>query len=133
MDELTRIWHEIVARPSGPLAMRFYLQPLMATGFAIYDGLHDARNNRPAYLWAVLTRKGERLEMIRSGWASVGKIFIVAFLIDTGYTLYVLGRIRPISSLLVATTLALVPYLVLRGPVNRIARTRRPERGRRAA
>lgn len=49
-DLLSRFWQEIAARPSGPLAFRFYLQPAMATFFAIRDGLRDARAGNAPYL-----------------------------------------------------------------------------------
>jgi hypothetical protein len=134
MEELTRTWHEIIARPDGPFAFRFYLQPIMATIFAIRDGRKDARQNKPAYLWAVFTEKTQRRrELIRDGWQSVGKIFIIAVLIDFAYGLFVLRGVRPVQTLLIATTLAIVPYVVLRGPVNRFSRSRNRERRRPAA
>ena len=49
-DSFSRIWQEIAARPGGPLAIRFYLQPLMATALAIRDGVADARLGKPPYL-----------------------------------------------------------------------------------
>jgi hypothetical protein len=122
MDELTRIWQEIIARPEGPLALRFYMQPLMATLFAIRDGVHDARQHRPPYFWALFAHTSQRRELMRSGWKSVRKIFILAVILDTAYELLVLGAIRPIQTLLVAITLAIVPYVLIRGPVNRIAK-----------
>ena len=36
---LTRFWDQLIAQPSGPLAFRFILQPVMAAFFAIRDGL----------------------------------------------------------------------------------------------
>jgi hypothetical protein len=38
IDLLSRMRDEIVSRPDGPLAMRFYLRPLMATLLAFRDG-----------------------------------------------------------------------------------------------
>jgi hypothetical protein len=34
---LTRFWDQLIAQPSGPLAFRFILQPIMATILAILD------------------------------------------------------------------------------------------------
>jgi hypothetical protein len=49
MDELlTRVWHDLGGRLDGPLHLRFFLQPLMATIFAIRDGVRDAHSGRPA-------------------------------------------------------------------------------------
>jgi hypothetical protein len=123
MDNVvTQAWHEIAARPEGPLALRFYLQPLMATLFAVRDGLRDARNGRPAYFWALFTDSPNRKELIHDGWRSIGKIFILAMGLDLVYQVIVLHGLRPLQTMLVATSLAIVPYLLLRGPVNRAAR-----------
>ena len=121
-DVLTRMWREIVERPDGPMAFRFYIQPLMAMLFALRDGIKDAHEGRPPYFWALFTDKPHRRELLRSGWSSVGKVFILAVVLDTVYQLLVLKGLRPIEGLLVAVLLALVPYVLLRGPVNRIAR-----------
>ena len=37
-DPFTQAWQEIASRPTGPMAFRFYLQPVMATIFAVRDG-----------------------------------------------------------------------------------------------
>lgn len=60
----------------------------------------------------------------RRGERPAGRVFIVATLVDFVYQLVVGDRIDPSQSLLVATTLALVPYLLLCGPLNRVARWR---------
>ena len=51
---LGRMWEEIIARPDGPLALRFYLQPLMAGLFAFRDGRKDADTGQPPYFWSLL-------------------------------------------------------------------------------
>jgi len=132
MPILERIWDEIGARPGGPLALRFYLQPLMATALAVRDGIRDSRHERPAYLWAVFTDRSHRNELLRDGWRSIGKVFVLALVLDVIYQLVVLKGLRPVAGLLVAITLALVPYALIRGPVNRIARDIRHLRGQRA-
>ena len=92
------------------------------------------RNRKPAYFWALFTDPANRRERIQEGWKSVGKIFILAVSLDLIYQFLVLRAFRPVETLVVATTLAIVPYLVFRGPVNRIARTlRRGGPTRRAA
>jgi hypothetical protein len=121
-DILTRLWQEIVERPTGPLALRFYIQPLMAVGLAARDGVRDARAGRPPYLWSVLTDPAHRRESLRAGWRSIGKVFVLALVLDLAYQLFVLKGLRPVQGLLVAIVLAIVPYALLRGPVNRVFR-----------
>ncbi len=123
MDELiNRFWREIVDRPGGPLALRFYLQPFMATLFALRDGVHDAHNQKPAYFWSLLIDPARRTELLQHGWKSIGKIFVLAMSLDIVYQVFVLRGFRPVQTLFIAFALAVAPYLVFRGPVNRIAR-----------
>jgi|SoiMethySBSTD1v2_1073268.scaffolds.fasta_scaffold07351_5 hypothetical protein len=121
-EPFSSYWHELTARPDGPLAFRFYLQPLMACAFAIRDGLKDARTGRPAYFWGLFSDRPHTREMIRDGWRSIRRVFLFAIAMDVVYQLLVLKGLRPLESLVIATLLALVPYVLVRGPVNRIAR-----------
>jgi hypothetical protein len=121
-DTFSRIWQEIAARPDGPLAMRFYLQPLMATALAVRDGVADGRMGRPPYFWAVFTQPAQRAALVRDGWHSLWKLFTIALLLDLAYQIIVLKGLRPLEGLLVAMALAFVPYLMLRGLVNRVVR-----------
>jgi hypothetical protein len=123
MDEtLSRLWQEIVSRPDGPMAFRFYLQPVMSTIYAIKSGLLDAKTGEPPYFWALFTEPERRGELLRSGWKSVRNVFILAIVMDVVYQIMVLGGLRPVEGLIVSVVLAIVPYVLIRGPVNRIAR-----------
>ena len=73
-----RIWENMLARPSGPLALRFLIQPAMSTIFAIRDGLKDAREQRSPYFWTVLTAPEERSARLREAIKATGKIIILA-------------------------------------------------------
>jgi len=122
---MEHIWQRIVenlfGRLDGPLHFRFILQPLMATIFAVIDGIKDAKASKPAYFWAVIGNPEHRKELLKSGWKHVGKIFILAIVLDIVYQFKVFHRIYPVEMLITALALAIVPYLLLRGPVNRIA------------
>jgi hypothetical protein len=120
------IWQRIVenlfGRLDGPLHFRFIFQPLMAVFFAIKDGLKDAKRNKPPFTWALLTDPKHRRERLKDLWRHVGKIFIVAIILDLVYQLRVLHRIWPAEMIIVAFVLAVVPYLLLRGTINRMRR-----------
>jgi len=124
-DLLTRIFENLIDRVSGPMKFRLILQPLMATIFAVRSGLKDAKEGRPAYFWALFTDSVHRRGMLRDGWKSVGKVFVIAIIIDLVYQLIVFRWFYPVEALLVAAILAFVPYLLIRGPVNRIARLKK--------
>ncbi len=94
----------------------------MASIFAVIDGLKDAKAGKPAYFWALLSTPQYRKELVKEGWKSVGKIFILAVILDVVYQLKVHSTVYPGETLIVAVGLAIVPYLLLRGPINRLMR-----------
>lgn len=122
METLQRIIENFFGRLDGPLHFRFILQPLMAFIFATIDGLKDAKAGKPAYFWAIFTRPEQRKELWKDGWKHFGKIFILAIILDIIYQLKVQHTFYPGEMLLTALVLAVLPYVLLRGPVNRIAR-----------
>jgi len=121
-DWFSRFVEDLVGRVSGPMKFRLILQPVMAAIFAIRSGLKDAKQNKPPYFWAMFTNPDSRAEMIRDGWKSVGRVFILGIIMDVIYQLIVFRWFYPGEALLVAVILALVPYLLIRGPVTRIAK-----------
>ena len=123
-DMILRALTNLAARVGGPMTFRIILQPLMASIFAFRDGLKDARENRPPYLWTLITDPSQRVDLIRQGWTAVGRVFILAIVMDVIYQLIVVGWIYPFETLSVAILLAVIPYLVIRGPVNRLVRSR---------
>jgi hypothetical protein len=118
---ITRVAHNMVERVTGPMKFRLILQPAMATYFAIRGGLQDAKECKPPYFWGLFTDKGERESMLKDGWKSIGKVFILAIVLDVVYQLIEhRWTVYPGEAVLVAIILAIVPYLLIRGPVNRI-------------
>ena len=115
------VWDLLVGRTEGPLKMRLILQPTVAILLAIRAGLKDARAGRPPYFWAMLSHPDLRRELIRQGWKDVGKVFIIATIFDCAYQWLVSRSIHPLEALKIAVLLAIVPYVLLRGPVMRIA------------
>jgi hypothetical protein len=121
-DLLLRQWTDLVGRLTGPLTLRIYLQPAMATLYAVRDGLRDAREGRPPYMWTAFTHPEERRWLLAEGWKSIGKVFVLAVILDLVYQVIVFRWFYPFETLVVALVLAVLPYAVLRGLVNRIAR-----------
>jgi hypothetical protein len=62
--------------------------------------------------------------MVEDGWKSVGKVFMLALVLDVVYQLIQLRFVYPGEAIVVALVLAIVPYLILRGLVTRVARRR---------
>ena len=129
MEEMfTRAWNDLLARDSGPLHFRLFLQPLVATILAIRAGWADAWAGRPIFFWTLVREPAQARTMLRNLWKSVGKVFLVAVALDVVYQLIVLHWIYPVETLIVATMLALVPCLVVRAIGNRIVTVIRQRR-----
>jgi len=111
---------DFIGRFDGPLHFRLFVQPLMAILFAVRDGTRDAREARNAYLWALLTDPGQRRYLLESGWKGIAKVFVLAFALDVVYQFIQWHGLKLVQATLTATILAVIPYAVLRGPVNRL-------------
>jgi hypothetical protein len=59
---------------------------------------------------------------LNQGWKDIGKLFVIALILDAIYQLIVHRGAYVGEMLITATILAIVPYILIRGPVNRIAR-----------
>jgi hypothetical protein len=100
MEEiLIRLFENLSGRLSGPLHFRFFLQPGMAAFFAIRDGLKDAREGRPPFFRSLFTDTKHRKELVKDGWASIGRVFGIATLMDAAYQLFVLKWFYPLETL----------------------------------
>ena len=121
-DLLARVWTNVVGRVGGPMTFRIILQPTMATLLALRAGLKDAREGRPPYFWALLTDAANRADLLREGWRAIARVFLLAVIMDVIYQWIVARWVYPVEVVIVAILLAVVPYLLIRGPVNRIAR-----------
>ena len=107
-------------RLTGPLNLRLVLQPCIAAIFGYLDGSKDAKAGAPPYFWSVTNvPQEERRALIKHGWARIGKVFIIAFVLDCVFQYLTTGNIAIIGSILIAMILAILPYLFLRGAVNR--------------
>jgi hypothetical protein len=123
MEDLwMRVVENLIDRVSGPMKFRVFLQPVMAIIFATLAGLKDAKAGRPPYFWSLITDPSQRVEMIKDGWKSVGKVFVLALVLDVVYQVIVLRFVYPGEAIIVAILLAIVPYLILRGLVTRLMR-----------
>lgn len=131
-DILKRVWENLVDRPTGPMSFRFMIQPIVASILAIRSGLKDAREGRSAFLWAAVTNPAYRPELLRRAWKDVGKVFILAAVLDAIYQLIVQRGVYVGELLIIATALAIVPYCLIRGPVTRLGKglARRKSRGK---
>jgi hypothetical protein len=125
---LTRLWLDLIGRIDGPLPFQLILQPVAAAFLAIRAGLKDVRMGYAAYGWAILSDPVRRHYLLCQGSKEIAKVFVVAVIIDLIYEIIVFHAIYVGQSMIVAVAVALVPYVLIRGPINRIVR--RGHRGR---
>jgi hypothetical protein len=116
---------EWFGRLDGPLNLRLLLQPTIAAIFGYRDGVRDAVNNAPPYFWNVThVLPEERQQLIRHGWASIGKVFVIAVVLDCLFQFIATGYVAVVGAIVAASILAVLPYLFFRGAVNRWKRAR---------
>jgi len=124
LDFIHRFWFDMAGRTEGPMTFRLLLQPTMAIITAFIDGRRDARLGRSPYFFKLLhgSRYSERLQTFREGFSAVTRILLLGVGMDVIYQFKVFGAFRyPLETLVIATLLAFVPYLLLRGPFARLA------------
>jgi hypothetical protein len=122
MDDFWQLFAaQLHERVSGPMKFRIVLQPIMAMYFAIRSGLSDARSGKDPYFWSFLIGRGHRFDLVKDGWESVGRVVILSAVLDLVYQYFVESSIHLRAALIVAIVLAVLPYVIVRGIVTRIA------------
>jgi hypothetical protein len=120
-DFLTTFVTDLIGRTDGPMRFRVFIQPIVAIIFAFRDGRADCRAGRPPYGWALLTDPEHRHFLIHDGWKAISKVFVIAYVLDLVYQYVALDGFHFGQALFTALLLAIVPYVLLRGPAGRIA------------
>jgi hypothetical protein len=96
--------------------------PTIAALAGVRAGLRDAREGKSTFVWGILTLPVGRGEAFRSARKDIGRVFVMAVIMDTIYQLVALRAFQIVQVLVVAVACAIVPYLLVRGPVTFFAR-----------
>jgi len=94
----------------------------MVTILAIIDGVKDVRAGRPLYTWTLFADPEQRASYLREGLKRVTRVIIFALVMDAIYQFIVLRWFYPGEALVTAFLVAVLPYLLIRGPAARLAR-----------
>jgi len=116
-----RFWTDLMARPTGPYGFRFALQPTMAALMAIVDGIKDARTGRSPYLWTVVYDPERRAKRLQEGFHATKRILLLGIAMELLYQIPQFKTFYVGEAAAVVLVLCFAPYLLLRGPVARIA------------
>ena len=101
---------------SGPLNFRLVVMPTVVTVLALRAAWKDHQEGRPAFLGVLIKDPGERNRLFHQGLKNIGRIFLVAVVLDTVYQLMVFRWVYPGMVLVVAVLCAIVPYVLVRVP-----------------
>ena len=116
-----RMLQNLLERPAGMMSFRFILQPIMAAIAAIIDGIRDARTGKPPYFWMLIFSSEGRLNRLREGILSTARIILLGMCMDGIYQYYEFKAFFPVEAVVIALSLAFLPYLLLRGLFARAA------------
>jgi hypothetical protein len=122
LDLLFRRGEHLLGRAGGPLNFRLVVMPTVVTILALLADRRDAREGRPVVLGAFITDPVERRRLFRLALKDIGRVFMVAIVLDTAYQLMVFRWVYPGEVLVVAVVCAIVPYVLVRGPIAKTAR-----------
>ncbi len=120
-ETLARGWHNVLARPGEMMGLRFILQPTMAVTLAIRDGIRDARAGNRPFVLALITDPAGRRVRLQEAVGAIGTVMLAAIAIDIVYEIVRFGVLYPVEALVVGLVLAVVPYLLVRGPAARVS------------
>jgi hypothetical protein len=122
LDMLLARGEHLLGRFSGPLNFRLVVMPLVVSFLALRGHWTDVREGRPTIFGAFVTDPVKRRRLFRSALTDIDKVLVMAIVLDTVYQLWVFRRVYPGEALMVAFLCAVVPYVLVRGPITRIAR-----------
>ncbi len=92
---LTRGFEQLLGRLSGPLNFRLVIMPTVVTVLALRGVWKDFREGRPAFLGVWIKDPVERSRVFRSALKDIGKIFVMATVLDITYQVWVFRWVYP--------------------------------------
>jgi len=117
--------NDLGLRLTGPMWVRFILQPLVAIILGVRDGINDARAGRPPYIWGLFFHPGGRRETLTRSAETLAKPIIIATVLDAIAQYLMFRAIYPGAAVLVGVTVMALPYTLARALANRVASSRR--------
>ena len=116
-----RAFVNMIGRRDGVMNFRLIIQPLLAIFFAVRAGLRDSKASYAPFFWNYAHNKENRRLLVKQGWSDIGKVFIMAFVLDVTYQFIAIKNFYPGEAVLTALLLALLPYLIFRPLTTLIA------------
>lgn len=93
----------------------------MASLVAARDGYRDAKSGDSAFMQVMVSDRALRKVRVNKALVATSKIILLSVIMDTVFQILVLKAFYPFEIVIVTLLLALLPYVILRGPFRRIA------------
>ncbi len=131
MEDLAqRVVEGVVERLTGPMSLRFFVQPAVALILGWRDGRLDAKAGSRPFVFALISKPQHRKAALRSALATLITPIAVGTIMDAIAQYLIFERILLSVALLVGTFVMGVPYALSRGVTTRITRLARARRSR---
>lgn len=95
----------------------------MSLIYAVIAGIRDAKAGKQPFVINGLIlgkTKRSRGELLKELWKDVGKVFILAVIMEVIFEIIEFKSVYPFEVLKVSFFLAILPYLIFRGLVDRV-------------
>ena len=122
VNDVVRFYTDLVGRSDGPMTFRFFLQPIMSLLMALRDGVKDAKTGQSPYSWRIVNNPGERRAALHEGIKSTTRILVLGLVMEIIYQYKVFGTFHVLEAVNIIFILCFLPYLIMRGPIARLAR-----------
>ncbi|TVQ03083.1 MAG: hypothetical protein EA381_02070 [Planctomycetaceae bacterium] len=116
---LYRTFAELIERETGPLNFRLIVQPIVAAILGVRSGWQDAHRQRPIFFFDLLFGRGKRRALLGEAKRDIGRVFVLALVLDLTYQWIALPGLRPVQTLFIAVLTSIVPYLIARDLTHR--------------
>ena len=117
-----QFWNDVVSRFTGAGRFRFLIQPTVAILLGVIGGKRDATARRPPFFWSIVFREERWKEALKDGFDTINIMLIFGILADIIFQYILFGIVHIIPALLLGPMLITIPYILARGPSNRIFR-----------
>ena len=115
LDQGPSIAERIQSRIAGPFHFRLLLQPIVALILGARDGISDAKNRIPPYLFRLLMGKGEQKKNLQEGINSISTPLIIGIILDGIVQFLIFDRIRFVGAIIVRNSIDRITVCFVEG------------------
>jgi Na+/H+-translocating membrane pyrophosphatase len=124
MNSSLDAFERLVARFTGPMHIRFIVQPVMAAILGIRDGIRDAKEGQTPFLCELCTRPESRSPQLKKALRRLIIPLPIAIILDAIVQYMLFRRVRVLGAVILGTAIMGLPYSLAREISNRVACSR---------